>query len=140
MDNCLFCKIGNGEIPSVKIYEDDKIIAFLDISQTTKGHTLIIPKKHFENVYELDEETIMYIYKHVPQIAKAITNAFYAKGINVVNNNGEASGQTVFHYHVHLIPRYDENDGFRTIYTSHMDKYSKEDLEVIASRIRDEIK
>ncbi len=139
MHNCLFCKIGNGDIPSVKIYEDDKMVAFLDISQTTKGHTLIIPKKHFENIYDLDEETIIYLYKHVPQIAKAITHAFHAKGINIVNNNGKDAGQTVFHYHIHLIPRYNEEDGFRAIYTSQMDKYSKEDLEIIAQRIREEL-
>ncbi|QVK17945.1 HIT family protein [Mycoplasmatota bacterium] len=139
MNNCLFCKIVNKEIPGVTIYEDEKIIAFLDISQITKGHTLIIPKKHYENVFEIDEETISHLYKQVPKIAKAIMNAFQAKGLNVVNNNGEAAGQTVFHYHVHLIPRYNDNDGFRAIYTCHMDKYSKEDLENIALRIQEQI-
>lgn len=139
MNNCLFCKISNKEIPGVTIYEDEQMIAFLDISQITKGHTLIIPKKHFKNVYEIDEETISHLYKQVPKIARAITSAFCAKGINVVNNNCEAAGQTVFHYHIHLIPRYSDNDGFRAIYTNHMDKYSKEDLENIALRIQEQL-
>ncbi len=137
MNDCIFCKIINKEIPSVTIYEDDIIIGFLDISQTTKGHTLIIPKKHYENIYEIDEDTLAYIYKKVPKIACALKTAFKAKGMNVVNNNGELAGQTVFHFHVHLIPRYNEKDGFRAIYTNHMDKYSKEDLEKIAVQIRE---
>lgn len=140
MENCLFCKIVKGDIPSVKIFEDDNIVVFLDISQVTKGHTLVIPKKHFSNVYELDEETISSIYRPIPKLAKAIKNAFHAKGINIVNNNDEQAGQTVFHYHIHIIPRYDENDGFRAIFTNNMDKYSKEDLEVIANIIKDNLK
>jgi len=139
MDNCIFCKIAKKEIPCTTVYEDDKMIAFLDISQITKGHTLIIPKKHVENVYEIDEETIAYLYSKVPQLAKAITKAFNAKGMNVVNNNGTNAGQTVFHYHIHLVPRYDENDGLRMIFTSNMDKYSKDDLEQIASNIREQL-
>lgn len=139
MNNCLFCKISSGDIPCVKLYEDNDILVFLDISQTTKGHTLVIPKKHFENLMELDEETITKIYKQIPRIARAIMNAFNAKGMNIINNNGEIAGQTVFHYHVHLIPRYNEDDGLRVIYTNHMDKYSKEDLELIANTIQKNI-
>ncbi len=139
MNNCLFCKIIDRSIPSVTIYEDDTVLAFLDISQTTKGHTLVVPKKHYENIYDIDEDTIADLYRKVPRIAKAITEAFHANGVNIANNNGEASGQTIFHYHVHIIPRYNEDDGFRTIYTNNMDKYSKEDLENIAVRIREKL-
>ncbi|HEY8365282.1 MAG TPA: HIT family protein [Haloplasmataceae bacterium] len=139
MSNCIFCKIINNEIPNVKIYEDDKVVAFLDISQVTKGHTLVIPKKHVENIYEVDEITISDLYKRVPKIAKAITKAFNAQGCNIVNNNGEIAGQTVFHYHVHIIPRYNDDDGFRAIYTNHMDQFSKEDLEKIALIIKKEL-
>ncbi len=139
MKNCLFCKISNGDIPCVKLYEDDDILVFLDISQTTKGHTLVIPKEHFENIFDLTPETITNIYKHIPKVARAIMKAFNAKGMNIINNNGETAGQTVFHYHVHLIPRYNEDDGLRVIYTNHMDKYSKEDLEFIANEIKNNI-
>ncbi len=135
MNNCIFCKIVNKDIPSVTVYEDDIIIAFLDISQATKGHTLIIPKNHYENVFDIDKAVISHIHKHVPKIARAITKAFCANGINIVNNNGASAGQTVFHYHVHLIPRYDNGDGFNLIYTNNMDKYSKEDLSYIAEDI-----
>lgn len=136
MDNCIFCKIASGDIPSVRVFENDDIVVFLDISQVTKGHTLIIPKKHANDVFELSETDITSIYRYVPKIAKAITETFHAKGINIINNNGEAAGQTVFHYHIHLIPRYGEEDGFRAIFTNHMDKYSKEDLEIISDRIK----
>src|SRR5690554_2240608 len=137
MNNCLFCKIVNHDIPSAIIYEDDIMMAFLDISQTTKGHTLLIPKAHFKNVYEIDSEIISHIHKQIPNLAKAITKAFKANGINIVNNNGEISGQNIFHYHVHLIPRYKEKEGFSIIYKNNMDNYSKEDLDDIAAIIKE---
>ncbi|MDF2700991.1 MAG: hypothetical protein K0Q49_2555 [Haloplasmataceae bacterium] len=140
MTNCLFCKIINGDIPSVKIFENNDIIAFLDISQVTKGHTLVIPKHHYENVFQLDGDTIASIFRPIPKIAEAIKSAFNANGINIINNNGEVAGQTIFHYHVHIVPRYNEDDGFRAIYTNHMDKYSREDLVEFAKRITDNIK
>lgn len=107
--DCIFCKIIAGDIPSYKIYEDDHVLAFLDITQGTKGHTLIIPKKHIKNVYELDEETIVNVFKVVPMIANALKEAFSPIGLNIINNNDQPH-QSVFHFHIHLIPRY-ENDG-----------------------------
>lgn len=139
MNNCIFCKIINKDIPSVVVFEDDVLMAFLDISQSTKGHTLLIPKAHFENVFDIDENTIAHIHKQLPKIAKAIIKAFNAQGVNIVNNSGKVAGQTVFHYHVHIVPRYKENDGFDIIYTNNMNKYSKEDLEEIASQIREQL-
>ena len=103
--DCIFCKIINGDIPSYKIYEDKNVLAFLDITQGTKGHTLVIPKKHVKNVYELDEETASQLFKVVPKIANALKKAFNPIGLNIVNNN-EQPLQAVFHYHLHLIPRY----------------------------------
>ncbi len=106
---CIFCKIIEGEIPSYKVYEGSKVLAFLDITQGTKGHTLVIPKKHVKNVYELDEETASDVFKVVPKIANALKQAFHPIGLNIVNNNDKPL-QSVFHFHIHLIPRY-ENDG-----------------------------
>lgn len=110
MEDCIFCKIASGEIPSYKLYEDDKFIAFLDISQVTEGHTLVIPKKHFKDIHEIDAQTVSEMYLLVHKLAQHITAKTKAKGVNILNNNGLAAGQTVFHYHVHIIPRYDKND------------------------------
>ena len=106
--DCIFCKILNGEIPSYKVYEDDNVLAFLDITQGTKGHTLIIPKNHVKNVYELDKKTAEDIFRVVPNIANALKKAFNPIGLNIVNNNDKPL-QSVFHFHIHLIPRYEED-------------------------------
>ena len=110
MENCIFCKIINGEIPSYKIYEDDDFLAFLDIAQTTKGHTLVIPKKHVVDVFEVDEDLMAKTYALVNKLAKQICTKLGANGVNLLNNNKEVAGQTVFHFHVHIIPRYDNDD------------------------------
>ncbi len=134
--DCIFCKIINGEIPSAKVYEDEDVYAFLDISQITKGHTLIIPKQHTENIYETSEEIASKFFARVPKVANALKETFKPVGINILNNNGEAAGQSVFHLHIHLIPRYDENDGFDTKWETHQDQY---DLASIASSIQKNI-
>ena len=107
--DCIFCKIIEGEIPSYKVYEDDNVLAFLDITQGTPGHTLVIPKKHVTNVYDLDEQTAADVFKVIPKIANALKIAFNPIGLNIVNNNDQPL-QSVFHFHIHLIPRY-KNDG-----------------------------
>ena len=107
---CIFCKIINGEIPSKKIYEDDKVVAILDISQATKGHTLVLPKKHFDNLLTIDDSYYADVMLRAKKLAKAITKAFNACGCNILNNCGEAAGQTVMHFHVHIIPRYNDDD------------------------------
>lgn len=107
---CIFCKIINGDIPSAKIYEDEDVLAILDISQATKGHTLVLPKKHFANLLEIDDYEYLKVMNKVKDLANAITKAFNAKGCNILNNCGEIAGQTVMHFHVHIIPRYDNND------------------------------
>lgn len=136
--NCIFCKIIAGEIPSAKVYEDEHVFAFLDLSQVTKGHTLVIPKVHKENLFELTPEIAGNLFKVVPKIATGIKDAFQAKGLNTLNNNGEIAGQTVFHYHMHLIPRFDENDGFGAIWN--VNEVDKETLLNIASSIQKNIK
>lgn len=118
MSDCIFCKIVAGEIPASKVYEDDQVLAFLDITQVTKGHTLVIPKKHYRNVLDMDAEAAGQLFTTVPAIARQLKEKLGACGLNIVNNNEEAAGQTVFHTHIHLLPRFDQNDGldiqFRT--------------------------
>ena len=115
---CLFCDIINKEIPSKVVYEDDDVLAILDISQTTYGHTLVMPKQHYANLKEVDKETLDKVINVVQDLAKKITTACGANGFNILNNCGEVAGQTVDHLHFHIIPRYDENDtvqfGFKT--------------------------
>jgi histidine triad (HIT) family protein len=132
MDNCIFCKITTGDIPSAKVYEDENVYAFLDISQVTKGHTLVIPKEHNENLFELNPETAGPFFQSVQKVAQAIQAAFSPKGLNLLNNNGETAGQTVFHYHMHLIPRYGTEDGFHPVFKESNGNY---DLAEIASAI-----
>ncbi|MFV8211932.1 HIT family protein [Streptococcus pluranimalium] len=119
MENCIFCQIVSGTIPSSKVYEDDKVMAFLDITQTTNGHTLLIPKKHVRNVLEMDQETAQDLFVQLPKIARAVQKATGAAGMNIINNNEEVAGQTVFHAHIHLVPRFDSNDGISINYTTH---------------------
>ncbi|ADU29734.1 HIT family protein [Evansella cellulosilytica] len=138
-DSCIFCKIINKDIPSAKVYEDDNVYAFLDLSQVTKGHTLVIPKNHEENVYELSEKNCEAVFKAVPKIARAIKATYEPEGLNLLNNNGEAAGQSVFHYHVHLIPRYGKGDGFGAVWHDHSKEYSNEDLQDIAKEISTKI-
>ena len=116
MENCIFCKIINQEIPSYKIYEDEYVYAFLDITQVTKGHTLVIPKEHHATIFELPSEIAANLYRVVPRISNILNKAFDPIGLNIVNNNNEPL-QSVFHYHIHLIPRY-PNDGFNLSFVS----------------------
>ena len=135
--DCIFCKINNGEIPSYKLYEDDNVLAFLDITQGTKGHTLIIPKTHVKNVYELTEEQASNIFKVVPKLSNALKKAFSPIGLNIVNNNDKPL-QSVFHFHIHLIPRY-ENDGMKLSTNNNYGKYEPEHFENLVSIIKENI-
>ena len=109
-DNCIFCKIANGEIPSKTLHEDEEFRVILDLGPATKGHALILPKNHYKNVYELPDEAAASVMKLAKKMAVTMTEKLSCDGFNLVQNNGEAAGQTVFHFHMHLIPRY-ENDG-----------------------------
>ena len=108
--NCIFCKIAAGEIPSKTIYEDGTFRVILDISPATRGHALIIPKEHYANIYELPEEQAAAAIILAKKLASHMAEALECDGFNIIQNNGEAAGQTVFHFHMHLIPRY-EKDG-----------------------------
>ncbi|MGQ2282726.1 HIT family protein [Apilactobacillus kunkeei] len=136
MSDCVFCKIIDGEIPSYTIYEDEYVKAFLDISQATPGHTLVVPKKHVDNIYEYDEKLAEQVFSRIPKIARAIQkSAPDILGMNIVNNNGELAYQSVFHSHFHLIPRYSENDGFSMSFQNNSDKYNEEAFEQIKTNI-----
>ena len=109
-DNCIFCKLANGVFPTNKIYEDDEFTVILDINPANLGHALILPKQHYANLFEIDEEVAGRAMKLAKKVATIIKEELGCDGINVVQNNGEAAGQTVFHFHVHVIPRYDNDD------------------------------
>lgn len=102
---CIFCMIAEGQIPSHKIYEDDVCIAFLDLSQANIGHTLIVPKKHFSNIIDLDNDVAGHLFSVTSKLTKAISKAFNVSDFNILNNCGEVAGQTVHHFHIHIIPR-----------------------------------
>ncbi|WP_226576746.1 HIT family protein [Halobacillus litoralis] len=138
-ESCIFCKIIDGEIPSAKVYEDDEVYAFLDISQVTKGHTLVIPKQHSKDIYHTDPVTAEKLFSKVPKIANAIKQTYAPIGLNILNNNEESAGQSVFHLHIHLIPRYGNEDGFDAKWEVHSDDYSPEELQTIAGEINQNI-
>jgi histidine triad (HIT) family protein len=113
VENCIFCKIINGEIPSYKVYEDDDVLAFLDITQVTPGHTLVISKKHYTNILDIPEDLYLKVQKVVYQLTPQIVTKMDAKGVNILNNNNEMASQSVMHYHTHIIPRYSRDDAIR---------------------------
>lgn len=107
---CVFCKIINGEIPSYKIYESDYALAFLDISQNTVGHTLVVPKKHVTNIFELDSTTGKELFDAVIKTVQILKDRLNIENVNLLNNNGSLAGQVVDHYHIHIIPRYGNDE------------------------------
>lgn len=106
----IFSKIILKEIPAHFVYEDDLVVAFLDISQATKGHTLVVPKVEYKDIFEIPEKTASHLFGVSVKLSKAIQKAFGAHAMNILSNNGEMAGQTVFHFHIHLIPRYEKSD------------------------------
>lgn len=111
-EDCIFCKLANGVFPTNSIYEDEDFNVILDLAPATKGHALILPKKHADNLFELSEETAGKAFILAKRLAKSMTEKLSCDGFNIVQNNGTVAGQTVFHFHMHLIPRY-ENDAQR---------------------------
>jgi histidine triad (HIT) family protein len=116
MENCIFCKIANGEIPSATLYEDEEFRVILDLGPASKGHALILPKKHAADLYEIPDETAAKAMLLAKKMAGKMTKALGCDGFNIVQNNGECAGQTVFHFHMHLIPRY-QGDGVGLTWT-----------------------
>lgn len=109
-ETCIFCKIANGEIPSKSIYEDEEFRVILDLGPATKGHALILPKNHYADLFELPEETAEKVMVLAKKLGSRMMDKLHADGFNLVQNNGETAGQTVFHFHMHLIPRYKDDN------------------------------
>ena len=131
-DGCIFWKVANGEIRSKTIYEDQEFRVMLDLGPATRGHALILPKEHYANLYELPEETAAKVMVLAKKMAAQMTKNLSCDGFNIVQNNGETAGQTVMHYHLHLIPRY-QNDGQNILWKP--TEVSQEELEEIKNQI-----
>ena len=108
--NCIFCKIANGEIPSATLYEDDEFRVILDLNPAAKGHSLVLPKEHYANLFEIPEDVLGRAAAVAKKVSGKLFTALHATGLNLVQNNGRSAGQTVFHFHLHMIPRYDDDN------------------------------
>ncbi|MBT2571859.1 HIT family protein [Planococcus sp. ISL-110] len=139
MTNCIFCKIIAGEIPSVKIYEDEHVFAFMDIMPLSKGHTLLIPKTHREFVYDMTPEEAGKLFSVAPKIAKAINDTFQPEGMNLLNNNGAKAGQSVYHFHLHFIPRYGQTDGFGAKWITKEKEFTSERIQELAESVKQKL-
>ncbi len=135
--DCVFCKIVSGEFDSAKIYEDENILAFLDVAPFTKGHCLVVPKEHFENIFDISSEVLQKIIVTGKHIAEKIKQTLGADGIRLSQSNGKVAGQEVMHFHLHIIPRY-ENDGLSANPTATLDlpKTDFEELKKLAEKIK----
>lgn len=134
-DNCIFCKLANGVFPTNSIYEDDDFNVILDASPATKGHALILPKEHYANIYEIDEDVLGKAAKLAKKIITHEKEVLGCDGYNIVQNNGEVAGQTVFHFHMHLIPRYG-NDENKKIIEWDQNEFSEEEMKSICEAMK----
>lgn len=132
-DDCIFCKLANGVIPTRSIYEDEDFRVIMDAAPATKGHALILPKEHAANIYELPEETAGKAFILAKRMAEHMTQELSCDGFNILQNNGETAGQTVFHFHIHLIPRYRE-DGQELTMEQHA--YPDEEMDRIEQTLK----
>ena len=135
-NNCIFCKIANGEIPSYTVYEDDDFKVIFDISPASKGHALVIPKEHYKNLFELDESIASKALVIAKKVATELSTELDCDGFNLLQNNEEIAGQTVFHFHIHLIPRY-KNDNVK--FTTTPGEIDKEFAEKLAEKIKNKL-
>ena len=131
--NCIFCKLANGEIPTNKIYEDDDFTVIMDASPATKGHSLILPKEHYANLYEIPDEIAAKVFPLAKKLVSHMTEVLKCDGFNVLQNNGETAGQTVFHFHMHLIPRY---EGKEQILTWSHETFTDEEMKEICNSLK----
>lgn len=134
-DNCIFCKLANGVFPTNSIYEDDDFNVILDASPATKGHALILPKEHYANIYEMDEELLGKAAKLAKKIIIHEKEVLGCDGYNIVQNNGEVAGQTVFHFHMHLIPRYGKDENKKIIEWD-QNEFSEEEMKSICEAMK----
>lgn len=136
MNDCLFCKIVHGEIPCTKVYEDEETLAFFSISPNNQGHTLVVPKKHFRNLMDMDESNVSSLALAVQKITRGVYKGVKAEGVNIIMNNEAPAGQAVFHAHVHVIPRF-KDDGLHS--WDKQTSYQEGEVEDIAQKIKKEI-
>ena len=137
MSECIFCQIIQKQLPASVVYEDEQVVAFLSNRPVNEGHTLVVPKKHYANIYEISEDETSYLFKIVKRVALAVRDSVDAEGIRIVQNNGQAAGQVVFHLHVHVIPMKPQ-EGFShgKAYRSPSNSRSEDELEMDAKKIR----
>lgn len=131
VEHCVFCKIARNEAPASFVYEDEEIIAFLDARPINEGHTLVITRKHYEDIYEAPEEEVGHLFKIVKKVAHAVKKSEKADGISIIQNNGRAANQVVFHLHAHIIPRYERQNSQRQRET-----VGQDELDKVATKIR----
>ena len=137
--DCIFCKLANGEIPTTSIYEDEDFNVIMDLGPASRGHSIILPKTHAANLYELPDDYCSKIMGVAKKCAAAMKKSLNCDGLNVLQNNGEAAGQTVFHLHVHLIPRYSKKEGFGLRFDDNSSKYDSKKLQEIANQIASKV-
>ena len=137
MEDCIFCKIVKGEIPCSKVYEDENFLAFLDISPVNKGHVLVVPKEHSENIFDSDNDVLRKIGPVLKKVSIAVKKGVDADGIVISQNNGKDAGQAVMHLHFHIMPRFKE-DGLRH-WPGEQDKYSDEEMKELSEKIKEKI-
>ena len=135
-DNCIFCKIAGKEIPSAVVYEDEICTAFLDINPTTRGHCVLITKEHFDNVLFVPKNILDHVFEVAQMLGQSMVKSLGASGVNILTNAGKTAGQTVFHFHVHVIPRYD-NDNRKLLEFSPYQITDKHYQENVAKEIKD---
>ena len=133
MSDCVFCKIVAGQIPSTKVHEDGLTLAFMDIGQVNPGHMLVAVKPHVENIYGLDDKSAAAVFQTAARVARALRKAYAPDGVTLYQANGAAAGQTVYHFHLHIVPRYDK-DGMHLTWPSK--NPPREQLEASAARLR----
>ena len=133
--DCIFCKIVKGEIDSAKVLENDKVLAFLDVNPVAKGHCLVIPKMHFENIFDITDEILGEVIFLVKYISENLKNSFEIEGINLVQSSGSKAGQAIFHFHLHIIPRYQGDLLGHPFDNAEKGKTTLEELKKIADKI-----
>ena len=138
IENCIFCQIIAGKMPSSRVYEDAHTLAFMDMRQTNPGHVLVIPKRHAQMIYDLNDETAAQLSQTIVKVSRWVRSAFNCLGLNIWQSNGEIAGQEVFHVHFHIFPRR-ENDGCFNVYSRRPPTLSRPELDSLADRIRKEI-
>ena len=135
-DDCIFCRLANGDIPTNGLYEDDIVKAIFDLSPASMGHVIILTKEHFDDLFSIDEETASHVFKVATKLAKAIKEELNCEGMNILQNNGEIAGQTVFHFHMHIIPRY---VGDHVKFAWNQGKISEDEIKDLTKKIQNRL-